>query len=190
MYRKMLAVHLCTALFCAAYLVMYGVSGVQLAHRNWFRIGDEVTETHLALSPGLPGARAAARELLLRHGIDGELTSVLETPGGVSFRIQRPGTIFQVRYQPAGGEALVIVRRGGIARVLNALHVSAGMWHGFAPLNAWAAVLGLVSLVLLLVGATGFYLWLRNPKERLLGAILLAGGAGMAAALIIAMRVG
>lgn len=190
MYRKMLAIHLCTALFCATYLVMYGVSGVQMAHRTWFRIDDEVTETRIALPPGLPGARAAARELMLRHAIDGELTSVLDTPSGVSFRIRRPGTIFQVRYQPAGGEAFVVVRRGGIARVFNALHGTAGMWHGFAPLDVWAAILGLTSLALLLVGATGFYLWLRNPKERLVGAILLAGGTGMAATLIVTMRLG
>jgi hypothetical protein len=188
MYRKMLAVHLCTGLFCLPFLAMYGASAVELAHRTWFRSTDEVTETHLALPPGLSGARAAARELMKRHAIDGELVAVLETPGAVSFGIQRPGTLFHVRYMPTGGETLVIVRRSGFGRVLNELHGAAGMWHGFAPLNAWAAVLGLVSLGLLLLGATGFYLWFRNPKERWIGVLLLAAGAGMAATLIVAMR--
>jgi hypothetical protein len=190
MYRKMLAVHLCTALFCLSFLAMYGVSAVQLAHRTWIRVNDDVTETHLALPPGLAGARAVASELMLRHGIDGELVTVFETPAGVNFRIQRPGTLFQMRYQPAGGETAVIVRRGGIGRVLNALHGAAGMWHGFAPMNAWAAVLGLVSLGLLLLGATGFYLWLRNPKERVAGILLLTGGAAVALTLIVSMRLG
>jgi hypothetical protein len=168
---------------------MYGASAVQLAHRTWFLLQDDVTETHFALPPGLPGARAAARELMRRSGIDGELVTVLETPGAVSFRIQRPGTLFQVRYAPAGGETAVIVRRGSFARMLNALHTVAGMAHGFAPLNAWAAMLGLVSLGLLLLGATGTYLWLRNPKERLAGVLFLAGGAAIALTLIISMRV-
>src|SRR5262249_38019009 len=157
---------LCTALFAFAFLVMYTVSGVQMAHRTWWRMADEVTDVHLALTPGLPGARAVARELMTRHGMDGELAAVFDTPAAVAFRVQRPGTVFQVRYQPAGGETLVVVRRGGLARVFNALHGSTGLWHGFAPLNAWAAILGLVSLCLLVVGATGFYLWFRNPKER------------------------
>jgi hypothetical protein len=145
---------------------------------------------HVALPPNLPGARAAARELAVRHGIEGELVAVLDTPAALNFRVERPGTMFQVRYQPQGGETLVIVRRGSIARMLNALHVVTGMWHGFAPLNAWAGALGLVSLGLLLLGATGFYLWWRNPAERWIGAVLLAGGAGLAVVLIAGMRLG
>jgi len=190
MYRKLLAVHLCTALFCLSFLAMYAASGVQFAHRAWFRFADEVTETHLALTPHLDGARAAAHELMDRHQVDGELVTVLDTPGAVSFRMQRPGTLFQVRYTPAGGETLLTVRRGAFGRMLNALHTTTGMWHGFAPLNAWAAVLGLVSLGLLVLGATGFYLWWRNPRERLVGAVLLAGGAGVAVTLIASMRLG
>jgi hypothetical protein len=190
MYRKILAVHLCTGVFSMVFLAMYGASAVQLAHRAWFPLRDEVTETRLALPPNLPGARAAARELMDRHAIDGELAAVFDTPGVINFRLQRPGTLFLVRYMPTGGETLVIVRRGSFARVLNALHTAAGMWHGFAPLNAWAAVLGLVSLGLLLLGATGFYLWFRNPKERLTGIVLLGGGAALAVTLIVSMRLG
>jgi hypothetical protein len=190
MYRKVLAIHLCTALFSLAFLAMYGASAVELAHRTWFRLRDEVTETRVALPPNLPGARAAAHELAARYGIDGELAAVLDTPAVLRFRIERPATTFQVRYEPYSGETLVTVRRGSFARMLIALHNTAGMWHNFAPLNAWAGALGLISLGLLLLGATGFYLWWRNPSERWIGAVLLAGGTGLAVTLIAGMRLG
>ena len=188
LYRKILAIHLCTGLFCLAFLAMYGTSAVQLAHRSWFGMRDEVTETHLALTPGLAGARPAARELMDHHSIEGELTTVFATAATINFRIVRPGMLYQVRYSTAGGETLVVTRRSGIGRMLNALHTTGGLWHEYTPWNVWAGVLGLVSLALLTLGATGLYLWLRNPRERWVGIVLLAGGAGMALMLIVSMR--
>ena len=62
------------------------------------------------------------------------------------------------------------------------------MWHEYPPLNRWSAVSGLVSLGLLLLGATGLYLWFRNHSERWIGAALLGAGGGLAAVLIVWMR--
>ncbi len=56
------------------------------------------------------------------------------------------------------------------------LHVNHGFWHEFAPANAWAALSLLASIGLLLLGATGIYLWFAHHEERVVGGALLALG--------------
>ena len=186
MYSKIRSLHLCTGLFCVAFLVMYGISGVQMAHRRWFPLAQRVSEQTYMLAPGNPDARTAARGLPVR----GELTAVRVTAAGLRFRIARPGSVFDVEYSAATGTAKVRTTSMGFVGMLNRIHQSQGLWHEYGLLNAWPAVLGLVSLGLLTMGATGIWLWFQNHSERWIGCVLLAAGAGMAVALIVSMRMG
>jgi hypothetical protein len=186
MYRKMLAVHLCMGMFCFAFLAMYGVSAVQMAHRKWFRLSDQVTEQRFTLIPGVFDARAVARLLPFR----GELSSVRPAPDELRFAIARPGVVSEVRYSTVSGAAFVRIHESGVGGALNRIHQIRGLGHGYPPLNAWAAVLGLVSLGLVILGVTGLWLWFQNQKERRIGAVLLAAGASLAIVLIVWMRAG
>jgi hypothetical protein len=38
-HRTLRAIHLCSGLFCLAFLLAYGVSAVAMAHRSWFAPG-------------------------------------------------------------------------------------------------------------------------------------------------------
>jgi len=60
---------------------------------------------------------------------------------------------------------------------LNALHRARGGW--LAPL---------ASVQLMVLGATGFYLWFRSSADRRTGAIVLAAGTLAAGGLIVSMR--
>jgi len=186
LYRKILAVHLCTGLFSLAFLAMYGWSAVQMAHRKWFALRDRVTEQRYTLVPGLSDVRAAARLLPLR----GELASIRVRSSGFLFTVVRPGTVHQVNYAADTGAVTVQTHDSGFQGALNRIHQTQGMWHAYRPANAWAAVLGLVSMGLLVLGASGLYLWFRNRRERLIGSILLAVGPGLALVLIGWMRRG
>lgn len=185
MYAKLRSLHLLTALFSLALLLMYAASGVQMAHRRWFPLRETVTRQSVALSPGLAGARAVAREIPLA----GEITSVFVTPYTLRYRIERLGTVCDVTYSVPTGAAEIRTTASGFAGTLNRIHRTRGLWHEYKPWNAWAAVLGLVSLGLLTMGASGLYLWFRNHAERWIGCVLLAGG-GMVCALIVSMRMG
>jgi len=176
MYPKLRAIHLYTGMFCLAFLAMYGIGGVQMAHRRWFPLAERVSEQSFALAPGIADARVAAHELPMR----GELTSVRAAASGLRFRVVRPGTVWEVDYSAATGEARVKATTAGFVGTLNRIHQT----------HAWPGTLGVVSLGLLTMGATGFYLWLRNRAERWIGCVLLAGGAGLAGALIVSMRMG
>lgn len=186
MYPKLRDIHLCTALFCLPFLVMYAVSGVQMAHRRWFPLHDRLTEQSLTLPAGLTDARKAVRELPVR----GELAGIWVTTVGLRFRIVRPGIVSEVLYSPATGQAKIRTTTSGFVGRLNRIHQSQGLWHDYAPSNAWTVALGLVSLGLLAMAATGLCLWFRNHAERWIGYVLLAAGAGLAGALILSMRMG
>jgi hypothetical protein len=62
------------------------------------------------------------------------------------------------------------------------LHTNHGLWHEYAASNVWAAISLLTSAGLLLLGATGIYLWFAHHRERWIGGLLM--GFGLAYGLI------
>jgi len=176
--------HAAAALFCLPFLAMYAVSGVQLAHRRWFPLHDSITSERLTLPPAITDARAVARLLPAR----GELTVVRPSPTSLQLRIVRPGTISDSDYTIATGVTTIRTTQAGFIGMLNRIHQTQGLWHESALINTWSATLSLVALGLLLLGVTGLCLWFRNHSDRAIGAALLFAGSGLAAALIVSMR--
>jgi hypothetical protein len=84
--------------------------------------------------------------------------------------------VADVQYSPASGEATIKVRRQGILETLVQLHTNHGLWHEYLPSNIWAAISLLASIGLLLLGASGIWLWFAHHSERLIGGILLGSG--------------
>jgi hypothetical protein len=82
----------------------------------------------------------------------------------------------EVSYTPSTGVAKVKTRRHGALETLVQLHTNHGLWHEYVPSNLWAALSLFASIGLLLLGATGIYLWFMHHNERIVGGILLAFG--------------
>lgn len=91
-------------------------------------------------------------------------------------RRERLGTVHSVTYFRDRGEALVETRDSGLLGVLNRLHHTAGFWHESPALKAWGVLVAITSAALILLAATGIYLWARLRNERRVGAFLLAAG--------------
>jgi hypothetical protein len=185
MHRAIRALHLFCGLCALPLLLLYFASGVQMAHRSWWRAASRVKEQSYTLPKNLD-----AREVARRLPIHGELERVSPAPDGQNLLIARPGVTIRVSYSSATGEAHVGVTTAGFLTVLTGLHRASGMDHAWLPLNLWSAALALMSLSLTVLGATGLYLWFQARAMRTAGFILLAGGAGMALALSISMRWG
>lgn len=166
---------------------MYGVSAVQMAHRGWFRLDPAVTETAANLPPGATDARAIARELMDRYGMPGELAQITARPEQIRFRIVRPGTIYEVEYEP-GGKTKVRESRANLMGILNRIHHVGGLWHDYWLVNAWGALTGAVALGLIGLSVTGIYLWFKIHTERVTGLVLLAISLGYSLPLIVLMR--
>lgn len=183
MYRYLRNTHLFLGLFCSLFLLMYGASSVQMSHNKWFSNEPRVIENEVAVHGGNP--REVAAELMAQ-GLRGEMTAVSSAPGGASFRIVRPGTIYEVDW--ANGMAKVRTNEANFMGMLNRIHHIGGLWHEFNLVNVWAFFVGVVSVSLLVLGGTGIYLWFKIHQERVIGTVLLALGLGYGLTLLVLIR--
>src|SRR5712692_2041063 len=178
MYKKLRSIHLCAGLFSLIFLVVYAISALQMTHGKWVHMEPAVTERMITLTPGMTDARAASRDLAARYGIAGELTGIRASATGLAFRILHPGMVWAAEYTPATGETKLRITDTGLLGAMNRIHQMRGMWHEWDAYNVWAAVLALVGVGILTLGATGLYLWWKtNRDRRVSGAVLAAGVA-------------
>jgi hypothetical protein len=186
MYRWLRGTHLSLGAFCCAFLLMYGVSALQMAH---FNLRPAVTETTIALrADGAADARAVARQLMERGAVRGVLRNVTATDDGFRFRVERMGVAHQVTWSRTRGEAHIRTQDAGVLGALNRIHHTAGLWHESPLLNAWGVFVAIVSAALVLLSATGIYLWFKLKRLRKSGALVLAAGLAYSLTLIILIR--
>jgi hypothetical protein len=158
-----------------------------LIYRSMFPRDRQETETTIKLQQNA-SARDAALELMANHGFRGDLMNV-NAGDTTTFRINRPGTHVNVEYLPATGEAKIDTRRYNFYETMVQLHVNHGFWHDYFPSNAWAFLSVGASLGLILLGATGIYLWYRLGTDRTVGFALIAVGFIAPVAALIVTRV-
>jgi hypothetical protein len=174
MYKIIRNVHLLLASFSLPFLIMYGVSAVQMSHSTWFQMKPAVVEREMSLASGQSDARQLAREIMSRQpDMKGELSNVQTSASGLTLRIVVPGTVHEVRYDRASGIARIKTSVAGVMGMLNRLHHWAGFWHEPLSMKAWAGFVSVVSLGLLLLGASGIYMWFTRRPERRIGIALL-----------------
>ncbi len=191
MYHFLRNAHLLLGLFAVLFLLVYGASAVQMSHHSWFPLKPAVTETQVAvaLAAGETAEpRAIARRLMDEHGLRGELAQPRMAGDTWKMRIARPGTVYEVEYVPAAGQARIRASRAGFMGMLNRIHHLGGLWHESSLINAWGLFVAIISLALVLSGLTGSYLWWKLQRERLPGGIVLALGAGGSLVLMMLLR--
>src|SRR5690242_3453248 len=106
----------------------------------------------------------------MHRGYRGEMMQVNASHDGASFRIVRPGTVYEVAW--ASGRAKIRTNEANFMGMLNRIHHIGGLWHEFTLINVWGFFVGGVSLTLLILGATGIYLWFKIHQERVIGTVL------------------
>ncbi|HKQ87634.1 MAG TPA: PepSY-associated TM helix domain-containing protein [Candidatus Acidoferrales bacterium] len=188
LYKLFRDTHLLFGLFCCLFLLMYGVSAVQMAHNKWFNLRPDVTTVDVTLPAQQADARAVARELMEGSGLSGDLSGVHAAPENLSFNIVRPGTVDQVTYSLATGETMIRENRAGFMGMMNRLHHAAGFAGTYWWDNPWGVFIAIVSAGLFVMGITGIYLWFRIHTERVMGAILLILSLGYSLTLLVLIR--
>jgi hypothetical protein len=188
LYPVLRTTHLLCGVFALPFLVMYGVSAVQMAHSRWFDMKPAITESDAAVAAGMTDGRAVALELMRIGNFRGEITEVRATPDGFEVQVRRPGTQYEVHYDSATGNARVRTKVAGVWGIMNRLHHAAGLWHEYGPLRWWAVFCGVTSAAAIGLGATGIWMWWLRKQERRWGLILLAANLVFAIAVLGAMR--
>ena len=177
MFRLMRNIHLVLGLLFVLMALVFAVSSMVIIYRPTLNTVAEDTERTVQLSSEAAASpRTAARILMTDHGLKGDLRQIQEKGDSVSLRIARPGETADVAYMKSTGEAKIKTRRYKALETLVQLHTNHGLWHEYVPANIWAVISLLASAGLLLLGATGIYLWFAHYSERLVGGILLAFG--------------
>ena len=188
MYPTLRNIHLLCGVFALPALAVYGVSAVQMAHARWFVLKPAIREARVALRSGSADGRLVASEMMARQHLRGEITSIQQTEGGFAIRIAVPGTVHEIRYDGASGEAYLRTSVAGFMGMLNRLHHAAGLWHDYLPSKLWAVLVALVSLATVGLGATGIWMWWLRRQERTWGLILIAANLVFSVAVLVALR--
>ena len=187
MYKTTRNIHLFLGLFAFAFLMMYGISAVQMAHNGWFKLKPSIKDWQVSIESS-GGARAVAAELMQKHGVRGQINQIRETPPITRFRIVRPGTTYDVQFDPETRLARVRTNTAGLLGMLNRIHHQAGISHDYGLLNVWGWFVVAVSVALVLIALSGIYLWFRIHTERVAGAVLLLLSLGYSLPLIWMLR--
>jgi hypothetical protein len=190
MYKIVRNIHLLLASFSLPFLIMYGVSAVQMSHSTWFQMKPAVHERKLSITAGLTGARSIAREIMGREpAVRGEVSNIQPNDAGVVLRIIVPGTVHEVHYERASGLARLKTSVAGLMGMLNRLHHWAGFWHEPVSMKAWAVAVAVVSAALVLLGSSGIYMWFTRRPERRIGIALLTINVVFAMTLLTLLRI-
>ncbi len=73
--------------------------------------------------------------------------------------------------------------------MLNRLHHWAGFWREPMSMKLWAVAVAAVSAALVLLGASGIYMWFTRRSERRIGIALLGINLAFALTLLTLLRI-
>jgi hypothetical protein len=189
MYGWFREIHLIAGLCALPFVLMYGVSAIQMSHPSWFKNEAQVTGTRATVAPEkVSDGRSVARELMAQGLVSGEIGQIRTTPQGFRLRINRPGGFFDVEYDRVSGAAVISSSRNGIFATLNRVHHIASVHYQYWLMNVWGALLGLTALGFFTVAASGACMWLQMPRERSVGVVLLVIALGYSLSVLVAIR--
>ncbi len=188
MYKTIRTLHLIFGLSSLPFLLVYGLSAVQMAHPKWFHTKPAIHDVNIPMAPGYTDGRSVARELMINGNLRGEIASVQETAPGFTIRIVLPGTVHEIQYDRKTGTAYVRTSVAGFMGRLNRLHHAAGLWHEYLPLKCWAMFVGLVSLATVGLGLTGIVMWWMRRQDRMIGIILLGANLAFSVTILFLLR--
>ncbi|MEW5979842.1 MAG: PepSY-associated TM helix domain-containing protein [Acidobacteriota bacterium] len=189
MYRLLRNTHLLLGLFFFTFVLMFGVSSVRFSHRDWFPANAIESQTVLDVPSATPWEpRTLAADLMQSNGLRGGLQQIRDTADGFRFNITRIGTSHQIHYDRAKGQVRIETKVQPFMAMMNAMHQTFGMDHGYGWNNFWGFLMLLTTIALLLLSLTGIYLWFKMYKERLVGAVLLLVGLSYGVSLVVLMR--
>ena len=191
MFRLMRNTHLILGLSLFLFALIFALSSLVIIYRPWLPDSREDTEQTIRIDASkATSPRDLALELMRNHGFAGDLRNVNEENGVMSFRILRPGTHVSFEYTEGSDAVLAETRRWGWTELIVQLHVNHGFHHEFLPATMWSALSLLGSIGLLLLGATGLYLWFCLHEERVVGSAVLTIGLVWGLTALIWARMG
>ena len=185
--------HFYVGLYFLFFIWLFSVTGLFLNHpewaftRYWPLRQERVSERSFSVLPDT-GDMVVAQALREQLALAGEITQVERRLADslVIVQLSRPGRIHRIEASLARGTARVFETNVNAIGVMDALHKftgvrldDAGQRRDWVLTTVWAFAMDAVAIGLLVMVASGLYLWYRLGKKRLAGALALAGGTAV-----------
>lgn len=193
LHSRLRDLHLYAGLFLCPFVLLFAISTLQLNHPRRSEPGIPAPKRHVALTlpAGEPGSIPHAREILQQVGVTGEMDYVrLNAKTGKLFiPVSKPGVSSRIEVDLKSGAATVEQEKRGLGEALNYLHKMPGPHNvrfrgNWIYLGWWAVTSDAVVIGILFLTLSGLYLWWKLRGERLIGWVLLGGGAATVALLV------
>ena len=179
MKKIVLDIHIYLSLFCAGYLVIYGLSSIAFNHD----IHSSATQVEWQRQIAVPEAatdQALAEALRDALDLSGWVPSWRLRRAGqdiLVFAVKRPGKSYRLRLDQTTGKIQITETRHGLWGIVKGLHGLTELpnspwgasWGLYTEISVWALIFAVLS---------GFYFWWLRPAARLPGWCLLLAGSG------------
>jgi hypothetical protein len=164
---------------------MYGVSSLPINHPDWFRQTDGGGEPQWSVMfereydlevPEGADLRSVGTQILKDAGMEGSFNVGRPGPGRIAVHRLDFLTPRRLTYFVDEGRLVAEARRFQWGQFLVGMHVRGGFRQDSILADAWAVIVDLVCVAMLIWIASGIYMWWLIRKTRLWGAVALGGG--------------
>ena len=187
----MLDLHLYLGLFSTPFVLLFAGSVFFLVHAWLPQLGSATSSARAVSTLAVPAELRtlsgrplidALKPVLGRAGIQGEI-GFIRRPNSeeLIIPITIPGREMTVDLKLSNGEATIVTRELGLAGAMATLHRSPGEHAPAIRMNwifmaAWRWLADATAYMVLLISASGLYLWYVLRAERQVGFVLLVSG--------------
>ncbi len=181
--------HYYLGLYFLLFLWLFSVSGLLLNHSKWamgqfWNDRKETVAERSIRAPNAPDDAGIAAELMRQLAIVGEVSDLRrDSTGKFDFQVVKPGHVFRVAAEPAAGRASVTEIELNAWGVMDALHKFTGVrmdrpneQRDWLLTRLWSLAMDALALGLVILVASGLYLWWRLRQKRIGGLVAIALG--------------
>lgn len=189
--------HLYAALFLTPWILMYGISGFLMNHREFVqhlhngKMSEFATESRTMYNGVFPydaGPRTKAEQILTDMDIDGSFNAGENAKTGI-LTINRldPVTPRRLTYNPADNSLLIERETLHFPAFIQRLHLRRGYQHTFLADDAWAFIVDIVIASIFFWCISGVVMWKVIRNIRSTGIIFLLSGFGLFLFLVLSI---
>jgi len=182
--------HYYLGLYFLFFLWLFAFTGLLLNHPGWAfaEFWPNRRQSSFARPiqpPPAGGDLAQARDLMRQLGVAGEIewTAARHDATALSFRVSKPGQMFEIRADFGARRAAVQRIDLNTWGVVHILHTFTGVrvndalnQRDWILTTVWALAMDALALGMVLMVVSSFYMWFRLKAKRRLGAAVLAAG--------------
>ena len=194
--------HFYIGLFLLFFIWLFVFTGLLLNHPKWsfaefWPARKQTTFEQKISRPPAGSDLARAQNIMAQLGIAGEIewTSAQDDSSQLTFRVSRPGHMFEIKTDMVQERARVQRIDVNAWGVIHILHTFTGVRAGdtrnqrdWILTSIWALSMDAVAAGLLVMVFGSYYMWWRLPRKRAWGLVALTSGWIVCALFVVGLR--